>query len=102
MSKLKEIIDGHVNYIRSISGLTSEKEEEIYRSRAKICLHCPLKVGNTCNKKMWIDPETTNISSTPKEGYSRGCGCQLNKKQKSPTSVCPAGFWGGEYNKNKK
>ncbi len=66
MSILKEIVDGHVNYVRSITGLTSEKEEEIYRSRAKVCLHCPLKVGNTCNRKMWIDPHTMETSTVAK------------------------------------
>lgn len=96
MSKLREIIDGHINEFKSLVGVDLE-QQKVFDSRARICLNCPLKVGNTCNPKMSINPQTMETSITPKVGYKFGCGCRLSAKQKSPSSKCPAGFWGGEF-----
>lgn len=120
MSLLKQIVDGHVNEFKSLVGIDIDKnKEKIFQSRAKICLNCPLKSGNTCNPALTIDDNhnvetfnsvTMKLVQDPshpnrkyyltKEGKKvyKGCGCRLSAKQKSPTSVCPAGFWGGEFN----
>ncbi len=99
MSKLKEIVDGHYNNIKSIIGANIEENKtKIFNSRAEICSTCPLKNGNTCNPRKHINPETLEVSDQSKAGFVPGCGCMLSAKQKSPTSVCPAGFWGGEFN----
>ena len=97
--KKDEIVNGHINELRSKMGLTNKVEELIFSIRKKICEKCPLKVNNTCNPKMWINPETLEVSNTSKENYVKGCGCRLNAKQKSKTSKCPANFWGGEFDK---
>jgi len=97
MSVLKEIIEGHVNELKSFVGANADEEEKIFKIREKICLQCPLKVGNTCNKKAYLNPKTMELSKTPKIGYYQGCGCRLSAKQKSPGSKCPASFWGGEF-----
>ena len=99
MSKLREIVDGHLNELGSALGLTNEDSQKVFRSREKVCNHCPLKSGNTCNPGLYINPKTLETSSTAKAGFHKGCGCRLSAKQKSPNSVCPAGFWGGEFNK---
>lgn len=98
MSKLKEIIEGHVNEFKSLISVTSEDHRKIFKSREKICLQCPLKSGNTCNTRMSINPETleTAPAAENKPGFVKGCGCRLSAKQKSLTSKCPAGFWGEE------
>ncbi len=99
MSKLREIIDGHVNEFKSVIGSEVENEE-VFEARRQICINCPLKSGNTCNKSKWINPETLEVASVRREGFVNGCGCRLSAKQKSPTSECPAGFWGREFETN--
>lgn len=97
MSKLKEIIDGHINELKSKIGIVDQEKEKIFEIRKKICINCPLKSGNTCSTSKYINPKTLDVSTLPKVGYIRGCGCRLSAKQKSPSSECPAGFWGGEF-----
>ena len=99
MSILKQIAEGHLNEFLSKVGVEqTEEKEKVFQSRAKICLNCPLKTGNTCNRSKYINPKTMEVSSTRKAGFAQGCGCRLSAKQKSPGSKCPAGFWGGEFN----
>lgn len=99
MSKLKEIIEGHINEFRSIVGTENEVKQKIFDSRAAICLKCPLKLGNTCNKSKYINPKTLEVSDTKSINNIQGCGCRLSAKQRSESSECPAKFWGGEFNK---
>lgn len=98
MSRIKQIIEGHVNEFKSAIGTENKEDEKIFSSRAIICLNCPLKSGNTCNRSKYINPETLEVSTYSKSGFVRGCGCRLSAKQKSKTTKCPAGFWGGEFN----
>ncbi|TCI93200.1 hypothetical protein [Tenacibaculum sp. M341] len=92
-----EILDGHLNELRTVTGLASKDEVAIFSVREKICSSCPLKSGNSCNSKKWMHPKTLEISNNPKEGFVRGCGCRLSAKQKSKHSVCPAKLWGNEF-----
>lgn len=94
MSLLKQIVEGHVN---EFFGVKDKEQKEVFDSRAKICVSCPLKTGNTCNRNKFINPQTLEVSNTRKAGFIQGCGCRLSAKQKSPSSKCPAGFWGGEF-----
>jgi hypothetical protein len=95
--KRNEIIDGHLNELRSKVGLGNENEELIFLIREKTCNKCPLKNGNSCDTQRWINPQTLEVSTSPKDGFIRGCGCRLSAKQKSKLSTCPANFWGGEF-----
>lgn len=99
MINIKNIIEGHVNELRSLTNLTTDKEEKIFKKRAEICQACPLKTGNSCNSNKSVNPETMEVSvrNSGKEGFVNGCGCRLSAKQKSINSKCPAGFWGGEF-----
>lgn len=95
--KRKEIINGHMNELYTLAGMTSKSDAAVFSIRQKICDDCPLKINNTCNTNMWIDPTTMETSTTGKQGFVRGCGCRLSAKQKSKYSKCPAGFWGDEF-----
>ena len=95
--KRNEIVDGHLNELRSKVGLANENEALIFSMREKICNACPLKNGNNCDTQKWINPHTMEVSNTPIGGFIRGCGCRLSAKQKSKQSRCPADFWGGEF-----
>lgn len=97
MINIKHIIEGHVNELRSAMNLTDEKEEKIFEIRSKICNSCPLKNGNSCNPKKYLNPETMEVSDSKKVGFEKGCGCRLSSKQRSKGSSCPAGLWGGEF-----
>lgn len=94
--KRNEIIGGHFNELRSKLGVANQNEEAIFSLR-EICNACPLKNGNNCNAVKWMDPNTLDVADGPKDGYIRGCGCRLSAKQRSKYSLCPAGFWGGEF-----
>ena len=53
---------------------------EISKERMDICEICPLFVnrnGGICNSSLWLNVETGDVSSTPKDGYKKGCGCLL-------------------------
>lgn len=93
-----EIIGGHFNELRSKLGLADQNEEYVFAVREEICNACPLKNGNNCDTQKWINPQTMDVVNAPKEGFIKGCGCRLSAKQKSKASLCPAGFWGGEFN----
>lgn len=97
IGKRNEIVDGHINELRSKIGLASNSEEYIFAKRENICNACPLKNGNNCDTQKWINPLTFEVATAPKDGFIRGCGCRLSAKQKSKQSRCPANFWGGEF-----
>jgi hypothetical protein len=97
LGKRNEIANGHFNELRSKIGLGNENDEYIFSIREQICNQCPLKNGNSCDTQKWINPSTFEVSNMPKDDYIRGCGCRLSAKQKSKQSLCPAGFWGGEF-----
>lgn len=87
---IKQIIQGHVNEALG-------KNEDLQESRMNICKECPLlmngKFGPQCNNSLWLDTETNNTSTVPKDGYIRGCGCRLNAKTRIPDAHCPANKW---------
>lgn len=99
MINFKGIIEGHINELRSLTNLTSQDEEKVFELRKTICDSCPLKVGNTCNTKKYINKETKEAFDKPGPNRVKGCGCRLSAKQKSKNDKCPAGFWGGEFKK---
>lgn len=95
--KRNEIIGGHFNELRSKLGLENQNDEYIFSVRVEICNACPLKSDNNCNAMKWMNPDTLEVANSPKDGFIRGCGCRLSAKQRSKLSLCPAGFWGGEF-----
>jgi hypothetical protein len=102
MINIKGILEGHINELRSKIGVEDQEKVGIFQLRATICNSCPLKKGNTCNPKLFINPETKEVFTTPKKGFVKGCGCRLSAKQRSTKDKCPAHFWGGEFDNTNK
>ena len=65
------------------------------KEREEICRKCPIfsSFRGVCNSKLWLNPETNKVSTSPKEGYIRGCGCMILQKMRIPSSHCVAGKW---------
>ena len=58
-------------------------EESKKLTRLKICYSCPIysnKDGGTCNSKLYLNPDTNDVSTFFKVGYYKGCGCKLQTK----------------------
>ena len=55
----------------------------VIEEREKICKKCPIcDLDNwICNAKLYLNPETNDVSIIPKEGYIKGCGCILKYKE---------------------
>lgn len=69
------------------------KESSI--EREKICSLCPIfsVLDKRCNPKLWFNPETNDVSLSPKEGYVKGCGCYLKYKWVNKNAHCIANKW---------
>lgn len=91
-----QIINGHLNELKSTFNLLSLDKKRIYDYREDICNSCLVKTDNICDAKKWINPKTKEIKYTSSVGFIRGCGCRLSAKQKAYNAKCPADFWGGE------
>ena len=63
--------------------------------RKNICFMCPIYDARKqrCNPKLWINPDTNEVSITPKAGFIRGCGCFIMVKMKNLNNHCIAGKW---------
>lgn len=63
----------------------------------KICFRCPLYLVKQgipiCNPSLYLNVETKDVSLKSKEGYIKGCGCDLNKKTADPNKACPTNQW---------
>ena len=84
-----DIVNGHVKELFNLN-------KELSQNRLKICYSCPIyskKLGGLCNNKLWLNPETGDVSTTQKEGYIRGCGCRTASKTRLPNAKCVAGKW---------
>ena len=87
--QILDIINGHANELLNINNELSE-------SRMKICKKCPIfkdVLGGICNSKLWLNPDTNEVSTEPKQGFFRGCGCILKKKVSVSYANCVAGKW---------
>lgn len=72
MSKLKEILNGYKNLLKSKLGVSEAKDEEIFSARREICDACPEKTTlDRCGL----------------------CGCPLAAKTRSMLSNCPDKKW---------
>lgn len=84
-----QIIKGHVNEVLGLN-------KDISEQRLKVCYSCPLyssKFGGVCNNKLWLNPNTGDVSVYPEDGYQRGCGCRLRAKTKLLNASCPLDKW---------
>ena len=90
MINVGDIIKGHTNELLGLN-------KDISKARLEICKKCPLYketlAGAICNNKLWLNPETGDISKVEKDNYLRGCGCRLAAKTTISYMVCPVGKW---------
>ena len=87
--EVKSIIHGHINEVFNIN-------EDISKNRLKICYRCPLhssKLGGICNNRLWLNPNTGDVSAIQKPGYINGCACRLQAKTRLPNAKCPVNKW---------
>lgn len=66
---------------------------DFVKERKLICDECLLNNNDVCNKGMYLNPETNQLSYVKKEGYKNGCGCYLPSKQKNESTHCPLNKW---------
>lgn len=88
---IDQIAEGFFN------NLTNRKEE-LFKQRIQICRSCKLHTvdkifGEVCNSRLYINPNTDEISKTVKPGFIHGCGCVLKSKCRVETAHCPIGRW---------
>ena len=92
MSGVKNIIEGHINEFLG-------NKESLAKPRREICKKCPLYHINNfwgwaeCNSKLWLNPETRDVSTKEKAGYVKGCNCRIEAKITVPNEHCPAKKW---------
>jgi len=63
--------------------------------RKKICFMCPIydAKNQKCNSKLWLNPDTNEVSTHSKLGFIRGCGCLIAFRAKNLSNHCVAGKW---------
>ena len=63
--------------------------------RKRICQECPIysPARAICNPKLWLNPDTNDVTTGPKAGYIRGCGCHVLIKMRNLSNHCIAGKW---------
>lgn len=68
---------------------------EYITKRTIICRKCPIcdNERELCNAHLYLNPKTNDVSTEPKEGYIKGCGCHLKWKIANKKSKCPAEKW---------
>lgn len=84
-----DIANGH---FKEVFGMN----EDLSRNRLQICHRCLLyssKFGGICNDKLYMNPNTGEISTEPKDGYKKGCSCRLKAKTRLANAKCPLGKW---------
>ena len=68
---------------------------EYITERTKICRACSIcdTEREMCNAKLYVNPDTNDVSTSPKPGFIKGCGCYLKYKIENINKHCPAGKW---------
>lgn len=87
--EIGNIVKGHANELFGLN-------QDISEQRIEVCKRCPLysnKLGGMCNDKLFLDPETGDVSTKKLLGYIQGCGCRLKAKTTLINEECPVGKW---------
>ena len=61
--------------------------------RLAICRKCPLYSNDRCNSRLWLNPDTNEVSTYARPGFVRGCNCVMKFKARNPNNHCVAGKW---------
>lgn len=82
---LKQIAEGWFNGFLADLNLLDENTKRLCESRMSICLNCPVRTSDRCDK---------NKHGIGKAGFNFvGCGCNIKKKTLCTECVCPGGHW---------
>ena len=68
-------------------------QEYSINERLSICNKCPIYSNGKCSSKLWINPDTDDVSTNARIGYIRGCGCVIKVKVRNQHNHCIAGKW---------
>lgn len=84
---MNQIIEGTLNNILN-------NKSELFKERIKICKECKLykehsTFGMICNNRLYLNPNTNEISKSAKNGFKKGCGCLLASKTRVISAKCP-------------
>lgn len=100
---IKDVLDTAENIIKNVPDIVkghvaemSDINDELSEERLIICRSCPLfkdTSGGLCNRNLWLNPKTGEVSEEQKDGFVRGCGCRLKAKTRLKHSKCPADKW---------
>lgn len=94
---IKEIAEGFIN--DALPNIMVDASLLELASKRKLqCDSCSLNVNNVCTKHKEEEVVTSFFYNKTKENRFigqkfSGCGCYLDKKQKSRSSQCPIGRW---------
>lgn len=88
---ITQIVEGTIKNVLNI-------DTDYSKERLEICRTCKLlKIdpifGEVCNKHLFLNPVTDNISTHPKIGFLNGCGCVIKSKTKVLNAKCPLNKW---------
>ena len=93
----------YINFIINVLNLQfnngiNQVMEEYITKRTRICRACPIcdQENEICNAHLYLNPKNNDVSTKPKPGYLKGCGCHLQWKIKNKNSHCPCGKWDAE------
>lgn len=89
--RIDQIAEGTINNIL-------DNNKDLYSERMKICRSCKLYladgiIGPICNPRLYLNPQTNEISRIPKLGFIRGCGCLLSSKTRVKKAKCGLNKW---------
>jgi hypothetical protein len=82
---LTQIAEGWFNKFLKDINLLDESYQQLGKDRIKICLDCPIRTGNTCDRE-----------KTHRNVYGaifHGCGCNIEAKTLCKDCSCPGNFW---------
>lgn len=87
--QIGDIVEGHYKEI-------TDKENELFEQRIKICKNCPLysdKLGGICDSKKCWDIIKNTPESFPGKNIICGCGCRLPAKLRLKNAKCVLNKW---------
>lgn len=87
--QIGDIAEGHFKEI-------TNKENELYESRIKICKECPIysegSFGPYCDSKKCVDKDTHDFAYAGSNSIC-GCGCRLKAKLRLEKAHCVLEKW---------